>query len=284
MFEVYFELEEEARTFRKLYGSYDKHAELQWMSDEKWGNKVVILQSHELHTSEYLTKAIADVFVHHRESKWMEHTVRDTYYFRNKVEVQRIVELTLAIVNGTDEDLKLPPEVNQLHPVLHKVIKKNVLGKEMIHYDSIVKFRFKDYQEELMEVVGLAIDEYKREEEYQAFIQSLREYILKKKAKMDHIHIVQGSHFSFYRHNGTRLMREELKQYIRKEPMFIVGLDENEWNLAPLLSLAPKQITVYGDDPSDPKTLTVYNVFQERVKVKPLKEFPFSTVERNSLT
>ncbi|WP_158633994.1 sporulation protein YtxC [Radiobacillus deserti] len=284
MFEVYFELEEEARTFIEKYGEYDNHAELQRKSDEKWGNKVVIFHPHELYATEYITKAIADVFIQHRESKWMEHTVRDTYYFQNKEEVQRIVELTMAIVNGTDEDLKLPSEVIQLHPVLHKVVKQNVLDKEMIHFDSIVKFRFKDYHQELIEMVGLAIDEYKREEEYQAFIQSLREYISKKKAKMEHIHVVQGPYFTFYRENGSKLMRGELSQYIRKEPLFIVGLDENEWNLTPLLSLSPKRITVYGDDPSDPKTLTVYNVFQERVTVKPLKHFPFQTAQKNMRT
>ena len=124
-------------------------------------------------------------------------------------------------------------------------------------------------------MVGLAIDEYKREEDHQEFVNMLREYIAKKEPIYNVVHIVQGNTFSFFKADGKRFTRMELRMLMQKEPLYIVGLDEDELNLAPLVALAPKKIKIYGDDPSEPKTLTVINVFQERVDFESINKFPF---------
>jgi len=73
----------------------------------------------------------------------------------------------------------------------------------------------------------------------------------------------------------------ELRTVMQNAPLYIVGLDEDEWNLAPLIAMAPKRIKIYGDLPSEPKTLTVINVFQERVDFEPIQKFPFPTYSKN---
>jgi len=45
-----------------------------------------------------------------------------------------------------------------------------------------------------------------------------------------------------------------------------LGLHENEFNLSPLIAMSPAKIKVYGDDPDDPKIMTITNIFQERVE------------------
>jgi hypothetical protein len=42
------------------------------------------------------------------------------------------------------------------------------------------------------------------------------------------------------------------------------------------VAMAPEKIKIYGDHPSEPKTLTVINVFQERVDFEPYNNFPFA--------
>ncbi|WP_375540675.1 sporulation protein YtxC [Virgibacillus saliphilus] len=81
--------------------------------------------------------------------------------------------------------------------------------------------------------------------------------------------------FTFYKHNGKQISTMELRSLMKSEPLYIVGLDEDELNLAPLVAMAPKKIKMYGDDPSEPKTLTVINVFQEKVDFKAYHHFPF---------
>ena len=67
----------------------------------------------------------------------------------------------------------------------------------------------------------------------------------------------------------------ELRHLMYQEPLYLVGLDANEMNLSPLIAIAPQKIYIYGDHPSEPKTLTVINVFQEKVYFKSLSHFPF---------
>lgn len=67
----------------------------------------------------------------------------------------------------------------------------------------------------------------------------------------------------------------DLQTLMQKEPLYLFGLDETEMNLSPLIAMAPEKVKIYGDDPAEPKTLTVINVFQEKAEFQPTREFPF---------
>jgi len=137
----------------------------------------------------------------------------------------------------------------------------------------------KDY---LTHVVGLAIDEFKREEEHQNFIHSIREYIHKRKPKIEEVHLLQGDPFLFFKGNGSRFTSIELKSIMHKEPLYMIGLDATEMNLSPLIALLPGQIYIYGEYPSEAKTLTIINIFQERVRFYPYEKFPFKPTKDKS--
>lgn len=70
----------------------------------------------------------------------------------------------------------------------------------------------------MVHLVGLAIDEYKREEDHQEFVNMLREYIAKKEPIYNVVHIVQGNTFSFFKSDGKRFSRMELKMLMQREP------------------------------------------------------------------
>lgn len=71
-------------------------------------------------------------------------------------------------------------------------------GKGPISFDSFSKFRLKELQERLLQIVDLAIDEYKMEQEYQMFIHMLREYLASREQKMKAIHLyATGDGFRF---------------------------------------------------------------------------------------
>src|SRR5690606_24972219 len=119
------------------------------------------------------------------------------------------------------------------HPkdLLEGLFLYHIKDTDTIHYDSIVKFGLKEYRNEMIDYVGLSIDEYKREEEHQAFINSLRTYISQKDPGIPVIHILQGSSFSFYSEDGEVLSKMDLQTLMQKEPLYLFGLDETEMNL-----------------------------------------------------
>ncbi|MED4476116.1 sporulation protein YtxC [Oceanobacillus caeni] len=279
MLGVYFESEKEVLMFCEKLFQRDKNIELHWKHQEEWG---ILLQiESEIHDCKFvnvMAKLMAEVFIGHRLGNMIKDIIKKKYYFSDDEEIKRIHEITNWILSENNAESFLHVKRTERdHPkdLLENLFLKHIRDSSIIHYDSIVKFGLKEFRNEMIDYVGLAIDEYKREEEHQAFINSLRTYISQKDPGIPVIHILQGSSFSFYSEDGEVLSKMDLQTLMQKEPLYLFGLDESEMNLSPLIAMAPKKVKIYGDDPAEPKTLTVINVFQEKVEFQPTREFPF---------
>lgn len=218
------------------------------------------------------------VFKTHRLSQMIHTIIKQKYYYSNKDEIERIYELTHMLLNEQDKSWLLLENREEPQQMLFRLFLNNIAQRTTIHFDSIVNFGIQSFKELLTNYVGLAIDEFKREEEHQNYIHMLREFIRKRKTKVTEIHLLQGTPFTFFKANGKPYTPFELRKIMCAEPLYSVGLDENEMNLAPLIALLPKKIYIYGDHPSEARTLTIINVFQERVKFRPYAHFPFAKI------
>ncbi len=282
LLEVYFSSDKEVISFCEYLFRYNKQIELHWKTDEDWGNLLQLqYQLPGNKTMDSIAKAMTDVFINHRLTNMIKHIMEEYYYYTNTDEMERILDLTHWIFSGEDDDSLQVRKNKDPNQLLQSLFIANIKNTTTIHYDSIVKFRLKVFKDQLIHYVGLAIDEFKREEDHQAFVNMLREYIAKKEPTYNLIHVLQGSTFSFFKENGKPFSKMELRMLMQKEPLYIVGLDKDELNLAPLVAMAPKKIKIYGDHPSEPKTLTVINVFEEKVEFEAYKNFPFAYYLKN---
>ncbi|MDY0408636.1 putative sporulation protein YtxC [Virgibacillus soli] len=282
MLEVYFRSNDETMNFCDYLFSYSKKIDLHWQKDAEWGNRIQVNYNIEQERmKDALANAMVDVFNHHRLTTMMREIIEGVYYYTNQDEIERIMDLTQWIFTGEDEDSLFVRDIKDPNGLLRSIFFSHIQDATSIHFDSIIKFRFTVFKEQLIHLVGLAIDEFKREEDHQAFIDMLREYIAKKQPIYDTIHVIQGNAFTFFKPTGERFSNMELRKIMHEEPLYIVGLDGNEMNLAPLVSMAPKNIKIYGDHPSEPKTLTIINVFQEKVDFMPHHSFPFTFHKNN---
>jgi len=250
---------------------------LHWKTHKEWGNHLAFgehILKNEL--MDVISKSMVHVFIRHRLGSWIKSILKDYYYYTNTEEVERIHDIARGIFLGEDEDgLHLKSKKENISGVLYSLFVANIKDTSSVHYDSIVKFRLKVFKDHLIHHVGLAIDEFKQEENHQEFIHMLRDYISNKEPGIPVIYILQGKSFQFFKENGKRLTELDLRKIMRKKPLYILGLDENERNLTPLIAMAPKKIKIFGDDPSEAKTLTVINIFQEKVDFVPYTYFPF---------
>jgi len=256
--------------------------ELNWKAEDKSGNYLKF--NAQLPRNE-LIDAIADtmaiVYMTQRLGAMIRRIIKEHYYYTDHDEIERIHDLTDWIITGNDEESKRLRKNDDQKGFLKSLFIANLSEQNTFRFDSIVNFRMKTFKEQLTHYVGLAIDEFKREEDHQAFVDMLRAYVLKKEPGVPIIHILQGNSFVFFTQNGKRMTNIELRVLMKKEPLYIVGLHDNEFNLAPLIAMAPEKLKIYGDDPSEPKTLTVINVFQEKVEFEPISNFPFPSYLKN---
>jgi len=275
LLEVYFESNKEVISFCEQLFHYNKRIELQWKTNEEWGNQLIIndFNDNAGHV-ESIVKSMVDVVIEHRLNIMIREVIKKKYYYSNHEEIERILDIAHGIVLGKDnQELVLDENPEKL---LYTLFETNIKYASTVHFDSIINFRLNTFKDNLIYLIGLAIDEFKREEEHQAFINMLREYVTNRDSVYPTIYILQGSSFIFYKPDGTRFSKRELKKIMKQEPLYIVGLDENEWNLAPLIAMAPLEIHIFGDFPFEPKTLTVINIFEEKVTFKPYNHFPFT--------
>lgn len=276
MLVIYFSSDKEVIHFCEHLFCHNKHIELYWKNNEEWGSQLQF--SNRIindETTEAIANSLVHLFIEHRLPELLREMIETYFYYTNQDEVDRILNLTEWIFSGKDNNSLQIRGKEDPQKLLNAVFRESINEKTTIHFDSIVQFRLKSFQNKIIEYIGFAIDEFKREEDHQMFINMLREFIENKEAKYHDIHIVQGDIFTFFKSNGERFSNMELKLIMHEEPLYIVGLDDKEFNLAPLVALAPEKITIYGDNPSESKTLTIINVFQERVVLKPYREFPF---------
>lgn len=277
MLDIYFESDQEVIHFCENLFSHNKEIELSWKTHVDWGNHLHF-EEHVLsiNTIAAIGKSMVDVFIKSRLSKMIKKIIKEDYYYSNVDEIERILNLAHGIIND-ENSMKRKERTNEsVHELILTIFLTNMQKTNVIHFDSVVKFRLKYFRELLLEYIGLAIDEFKQEEDHQNFIDMLRKYITKKEPLFEEIHILQGTDFTFYKSTGKQLSNFELRTIIYKEPLYIVGLDVEELNLAPLIAIAPKRIKIYGDNLTEPKTVTVINVFQERVIFESIHRFPFT--------
>ena len=243
--------------------------------DKVWGQKITFfkrsLTKQIIHD---ISETLVSIFTSFRLLNMIETIVRESYYFSEREEIRRILELAQDMLLQHDEH-GLPIFKNkQLHNILQKVFIEQLQQTDSFHYDSVVKFCLTPFKQRLVAEVGFVIDDFKREEEHQMIVQMIREYIADKDIVFETVHLLQGNNFHFYTAKGERLTKKQLEPLMARTPLYLFGLNFQEWNLAPLIALSPRHIYVYGDL-QEAKTLTLLNVFQERVIIRPKQEFPF---------
>src|SRR5699024_3269124 len=142
-------------------------------------------------------------------------------------------------------------------------------------YDAMITFSSNSLMKPLETITGLVIDEWKLEEAYHFFIDSVLLVMKNRQPITDMLHITQRNSFNLFKSNDEQHKRRELGNAMLNTPLGMIGLDENVWNLVSVIALFHKIIYIYGSNISEANTVTLFSVFEERVQFLSWHEFPF---------
>ncbi|KKI91757.1 hypothetical protein WQ54_13045 [Bacillus sp. SA1-12] len=209
----------------------------------------------------------------HKEQQMMLMILKEHYFFLEEEEQQQIIHIAQSIIEGERKDI---PGVQSFFPryvILRDALQEFLRPDLYFTFSSFQKFRLHEYTARLREYVETAIEEYKLEQEYQNFIQSLRDYLINRDSKLELLSIVQDTEYAVYNSEDLKVTEDELEAYIdqtfvSQHPMYI-----DTKLLAPIVSIAPKRISFYTNNPFDGMVQTIQNIFQERVTVHRLSDF-----------
>lgn len=267
MLEIYFKSDKEVKAFRNQITPYRKQIRVYQQANDDWGDKLKLegdITGIEL--INVVSSVMAGVFIEEHLSDTIIRTITDNYFFTDPDEINRIYDFSMWILFETDPDSQYLRDNADTKKLLQHVFYLQLKEHASIHFSAILRFRLAHFLTFVHECVGKAIEEFKREEDHQAFLDTLRHYIEKQEPVVDLVHVEQGENFTFYNEKGEVISKDMLRFWMYQAPLYALGLHENEFNLSPLIAMLPAKIKIYGDDPADPKTMTLTNIFQEKVE------------------
>jgi putative sporulation protein YtxC len=209
-----------------------------------------------------------------KRDDWLRKILVEQFCFEDIEEQQHIVEIVYSIMDGINEELTLLVD-NQLEELSIKEAVMDLLQDSNIafSFEAFVKFRLKGFLENLQKYVEISIDEYKMEQEYQVFIQTLREFLHSRQGKVHQLHLVYEEEPIFFNENFEEIKKAELTRMIDRKLLSNHPVYVDSVTIAPLLSIAPKQIYLYTSNSDDPLVRTIKNIFEERVIIRAVELF-----------
>ncbi|MDX8359335.1 putative sporulation protein YtxC [Cytobacillus sp. IB215316] len=210
-----------------------------------------------------------------KEDEWLQSFIVNSFYFKNTDEQRQIIEIAHTIFNGERNDLPAMKCARSRITLIRQSLEDFLHESISFSFDSFIRFRLKKYFEQLLEYTELAIDEYKLEQEYQNFIQTLRDLLHVRQAVYSKIHLLHdnGHLFHFFNDRYVQLQREDLTKQIDRKMMISQSIYIDSSVIAPLVSLAPQSVMIYSDEIDHSLIQTIHNIFQERVKIYPKQDF-----------
>lgn len=198
-------------------------------------------------------------------NEWLKQILSSSYFYRDEAEQQQIMDIIYSVLDGKNTELNaFLPKMN-LEERLFALVHDWFREQTVFSFDHFMKFRLRSLIHELEKYVELSLDEYKMEQEYQVFIQKLREFLYERPPKMKKLHLLFDEGVTFYNEHFIEMKREELVNMIDRRLLINHPVYVDSVTIAPLLSIAPSSIYLYTADAEQPLVRTIQNIFEERV-------------------
>jgi putative sporulation protein YtxC len=216
----------------------------------------------------FLANVITDVILNHWEEPLVREIIQENYYYFAEEDKDLIYRGTLSHINqGRDgrKDGSLRCIIRKSR-VLQKVI-EYLSGSNQIILDGFIKFRLKEYVNELREAADKAVDDFLIEREYREFIQLLRYFVEIQEPRYELVHIVirDGKNYSLFDENLQGIKTNSLEGCVMELSNNEISCDDLFVSM--LITLSPRNITIHraGETQIPLAVETIVNVFEGRV-------------------
>ena len=193
--------------------------------------------------SYYVADVISDLILGYWEGYIIKKIILESYYYLGEEERTTILNYTLGLTNNTGEFINENDfqRLGRKTVILNKLL-EYLKHNDRINIDGFIRFRLKDYMEELYDLVEKAVDEFMMEREYKEFIQLLRYFLDIQEPRLELVHVI-------VLHSGVFKLLDESRKAINSEYLegYVVDLIDSEINyedllISALISIAPQKV------------------------------------------
>ncbi|MCJ8009899.1 putative sporulation protein YtxC [Lederbergia wuyishanensis] len=210
-----------------------------------------------------LIRFIQDV----KRNEWVDNVLYETYKY--EIEDERIEIITILNQMFTGERFELVSLVGKMdeEDLLHEAVVDLLNFNGSVLFDSFLRFRLKNYFESVTKYLNIAIDEYKMEQDYQMFVNMLRDYLKNRVSQKNIVHVLLEKPILFLNEKLQEMGKDEIKEIMDRRLLSNHPVYVDSSVIAPLLSMAPIKIFLYTDEEDQPLIRTLKNIFEERISI-----------------
>ncbi|MBA4537085.1 putative sporulation protein YtxC [Bacillus aquiflavi] len=290
MIEITFQHKEDAKKlYNQLYKNFSALQQKDFLLSIEDSHIVKLTGPRPLRGEDLklVKETFRNFILYEKRDDWFRNMISELFLFHDPEEQRQILEIIYSLLEGDREELfpflvDIGVEEN-VTATIDGMFEDNI----SFSFDSFIKFRMRSFMANLEKYVEVAIDEYKMEQEYQMFIQTLRDFLSGRGAKLTELHLFIDEGVTFFDEYLNEIKRSVLTKMIDRKLLSNHPVYVDSITIAPLLSIAPHVIYVYTTDSEQPLVRTIQNIFEERVTIHSYeafyqKKFYLSKVEENS--
>lgn len=225
---------------------------------------VAVKAAHEKTVRCYLANIITDLLMNGVTKKFLQRIARVKYHYLDSNELKTIAQNAFLYINSLRQNEDIGKLISRHNQILTEV--NNYLDSDSnLFLEGFLRFRLKNYVEELEESVENAMDNFLVEQEYCEFIKLLRCLIEIQKPKIDEVHVVfkENSHFQLFDKEHRPVTQTELQEVLFELNQEV---DEDDLLLSTLITISPAKVVLHLITKTE-MTETILNVFRERAMV-----------------
>ncbi len=215
----------------------------------------------------YIANVVSDVILNSWEKNLLQEIIKDNYYYFLPDEQQLIYDIALKHLNhGVETDNEAFVQyLSRKTMVLQKLLEYLHTNDKLI-IDGFIKFRLKEYLQELYCAADRAVDDFMLEKEYKEFIKLLKYFveIQEPRLQMVQVLIQPSGCFKLLDENNKNISNEYLDG-------FLIETGDPEINyedllISALITIAPSSVVLHFSNNMSARAYdTIKSVFGERV-------------------
>jgi putative sporulation protein YtxC len=230
---------------------------------QSWSCEEYTLETRDI-VRAYVSLAIVDWIVQVLEPEILHSFVQDDYDAEAAGELLQILPYVERILHETAAQQPATDKAMRRKAKIYRKVFEYLLENGTIILHGFVRFRLKEYWQELSEAVEAGIDDYLQEKQYQEFVELLRYFISHQETKYELVHIVptETKQFLLYDAAGKQIQMEQL------DAVFSVSEQkcrEEDYLVSALVTIAPKKIIFHLAEEKQALAHTIHTIFDNRL-------------------
>lgn len=214
-------------------------------------------------------EAIAEYLLAEEERSLMGKLIRQEFDYDLEEDCEKIMGYCDQLLYGTGDGENPAGEASDRRKAkIISELTEYLREHTELNLDGFLRFRLKDYMEDLREIAEYAVDEFVMDRQHQEFISLLQYFVYIQEAKVPFVHLIHKGGNDFMLLND----RMELIDTDDKDAVVTVEMLEKDMNfedmiVSTLISVSPQQIYIHTREPELQVIKTISQIFENRVEL-----------------